>query len=214
MSGLLRAPFEVVIECHCLFKVWEIESHLELPRIHQTARIIRSRCIQRQGMIRSFPNGAATGAVSNTLVYSNLKGTAKLGISSSSSNGGFLKWGYPQIINLQMDFPLETINFEILRYPHFRKPPFWCAWYTPFLDSSPEMWLQQKAPNHSTSQRSQAHRQAVGMPGSAFTQHGQRLGRRAIVGMIRVTLTYQTLGCHWNEGNPPNLIINRRSWVS
>ena len=96
MSGLLRAPFEVVIESHCLFKVWEIESHDdELPRIHQTARIIRSRCIQRQGMIRSFPNGAATGAVSNnTLVYSN-KGHRKAWYIIVFIKWRFTKMGVP-----------------------------------------------------------------------------------------------------------------------
>ena len=37
--------------------------------------------------------------------------------------GGFLKWGYPQIIHFRLGFSL-TKAIELLGYRHFRKPPY------------------------------------------------------------------------------------------
>ena len=95
MSGLLRAPFEVVIESHCLFKVWGIESHLELPRIHLKQRgsyvVVASKgkgWYDRFQMVQLLVQCP-------THWFIRTKGTAKLGISESSSNGGFLDFGVP-----------------------------------------------------------------------------------------------------------------------
>ena len=38
-------------------------------------------------------------------------------------HGGFLKWGYPQIIHLKIGFPIKK-TFQLLGIPHLWKTPY------------------------------------------------------------------------------------------